>query len=116
MGYHFIPISPRPDQLFNVSVEVDESILNLDIRLHYNFAGRFWKMDVFDGLTKECMISNQPMLVGCLPAQNILRQFTYMGLGSAMIVPVVNKTDSDSPVGGDLGAEFNLVWGDYDGS
>ena len=45
---------------------------------------------------------------------DILRQFGYMGIGSAIILPVTDERDSDSPNIINLGTDFVLIWGKED--
>ena len=63
-------------------------------------------------MTGEMLLSNVPMLTGKAPAGDLLRQFDYLGIGKAMIVPMSDVTTVDFPGVFDLGKDFILVWGD----
>ena len=115
MAYHKIPISPNLDQTFNVAIDVNGVVLGFDLRLTYNFEGHFWKLDIMDGITKEMILSNVPLVTGNYPAHNILRQFRHLGIGELYVISATDDVDEDRPTGKDLGTDFYLVWGDLDG-
>lgn len=116
MALHVIPLSNTDTQhIFSVSVEVDGRILRLMLHIWYNTEADFWKMDVIDGVTKEYLIANAPLVTGEYPAGDLMRQFRYLGLGSVVIVPVSDETKSDRPQSYDLGSNFQLLWGDTGG-
>lgn len=57
------------------------------------------------------LIDGVPLVSGSYPAANLLRQYQYLNIGSAYIVPV-----SDNQIGrpdfDELGADYYLVWSD----
>jgi len=114
MAWHEIPLDSAPDQEFRVTVGVNDENIPLVIRLRYNTEGAFWHMDITDGNTSEMLISNVPLVTGEYPAADLLRQFQYLGLGTAVILPMTDKTASDRPGRFDLGTDFVLVWGSED--
>lgn len=114
MAWSVIPLDTTPDQILNISVEVENNNLALILHLRYNTEGEFWHMDVSDGNSGEMFISNMPLVTGEYPAANILRQFAHMGLGIAVVLPVTNQTAGDIPGLDDLGTDFVLIWGSDD--
>lgn len=114
MAWHEIPLDAAPDQEFRVTVGVSDENIPLVIRLRYNTEGEFWHMDITDGNTSEMLISNVPLVTGEYPAADLLRQLQYLGLGTAIILPMTDKTASDRPGRFDLGTDFILVWGSED--
>ena len=67
MSWHVIPLDTTPDQEFFVSVDVGGRNVYLLLHLRYNTEGRFWKMDVSDGTTREMLISGVPLVTGLAP-------------------------------------------------
>ena len=95
-----------------VSVPVDGVNKSLYLETTYNRIADRWSLSIYDGNTQECILSNVPMLLGWVGAQNILRQFGHLGIGSAFIVPLVDNPTSDSPSAETWIDEFELWWGD----
>lgn len=114
MSWHVIPLDTTPDQEFFVSVEAGGRNVYLLLHLRYNTEGRFWKMDVSDGSTREMFISGVPLVTGMSPSADLMKQFRHLGIGSAVIVPNTDATENDIPGLFDLGSDFLLVWGDRD--
>lgn len=107
-----IPLDNTPDQEFNVTVDVGDKNVSLLLHLRYNTVGAFWNMDVADGNTGTVLISRVPMLPGNGEAFNMLRQFSHLAIGTAMIMPMADKVSSDNPDITNLGTDFVLLWGD----
>lgn len=114
MSWHVIPLDTTPDQEFFVSVEAGGRNVYLLLHLRYNTEGRFWKMDVSDGTTREMLISGAPLLTGGYPSADLMKQFRHLGIGSAVVVANTDAADHDIPGLFDLGSDFLLVWGDAD--
>ena len=102
-----IPLDPVKGS-FNCIVSVDNTGLNLYFELKYNSVSGIWLMTVRDTSGND-YITNQPLI----PAENILEQYKYMGIGSAYILPVEN-TEEEYPSRDTLGNRWVLVWGDSD--
>lgn len=111
MAWYEIPVDPYPDQQFSVNVVVDDENVALILRLRYNTEGDFWHMDVSDGNTGEMLISNAPLLTGEYPGADLMRQFEYVGLGSALVIKATDTADGDYPNQENLGTDYVLVWG-----
>ena len=114
MSWHEIPLDNTPDQEFHITVEANEKNIPLIMRLRYNTEGNFWHMDISDGNTGKMMISNVPLVTGQFPAADMMRQFQHMGIGSAIILNVTDKTAGNIPGMFDLGTDFILLWGSGD--
>lgn len=111
MSYQTIPLTSDPNQTLEVSVTVDEEIVNLSLFVRYNEIAEYWTMKVSDQETGEVLIDSVPFLMGEDDAANILGQHEYLGIGSAYVVPIT-QVDTDRPDGANLGTEFVLLWGD----
>lgn len=57
------------------------------------------------------LLDGVPLITGSYPAANLLRQYQYLGIGSAYIVPASSGLP-DIPNFDDLGTDFLLVWTD----
>ena len=114
MSYHVIPLDTTPNQEFHITLEVNGENVPFIMRLRFNTEGLFWKIDVADGRTGELKICGLPLVTGDYPAADLMRQFQYMGLGSAAVVPVTDKTAGNIPGIYDLGTDFVLIWGSGD--
>jgi hypothetical protein len=114
MSYVTIPLDNSPDQTFSVTVPIDGANRALLIRLRYNLVADYWFMSVSDQNTGELIIDGIPLVTGQYPAADLFRQYAYLGLGSAAIVPAAEFLSLDYPddSDGSLGRDFVLSWGD----
>ena len=69
-------------------------------------------MTVIDAVSKATLIDALPIMVGEYPAANLLEQFGYMNLGSAVVVKEGDLQGAENPDNTNLGSEYYLVWGD----
>ena len=105
-----IPLTADPNQVFAVSLPVNGRNLDLILELRYNTEAGYWTMDVFDNKHNP-LLAAIPMLTGMHPSADLLGQYQYLGIGSAVIVPS-GHTTSGQPNDQNLGTEFFLLWGD----
>jgi hypothetical protein len=66
------------------------------------------------GITDEkgiLLVDSLPIITGIFPAANLLEQYQYLRIGSAVVVPVGSPATVE-PDNTNLGSEFALVWGD----
>lgn len=68
-------------------------------------------MTIIDGASRETLIDAIPIIAGLYPAANLLEQFAYMKLGSAVVVHQ-GELPEHNPDDTNLGTEYFLVWGD----
>lgn len=108
----FIPLSVDPNQTFNCTVPIDGKNRPLSFQLRYNSIAEYWNLTVIDARTKETLIDALPIMVGEYPAANLLEQFGYLELGSAVIVKEGDLQGAENPDDTNLGTEYYLVWGD----
>ena len=114
MAWNIVPIDTYPDQVIHVTVPTQNAVnARIILHLRYNTEGEFWRMDISDSRNNE-LVSGVPLLTGKYPAANILKQFDYLGIGSAIILNMTEATDADIPGLSDLGTDFVLAWGDDD--
>ncbi|MDF2636578.1 MAG: hypothetical protein K0R78_3452 [Pelosinus sp.] len=111
MPYQKIPLNTSPDQTFQITLPVDGKNITLEFNLKYNEIAEYWIMKITDTVTNTVLLDSIPLLPGDSPANNILEQYSYLGIGSAYIVKASNS-NADYPNSNNLGTEFLLAWGD----
>ena len=104
-----VPLTPSTNQTFDITLPVDSGNIKLTLAFTYNSQGQYWFMSITQA--GQLLLDGIPLLAGAYPAGNILRQYAYLGIGSAYIVPATS-TAWDSPNFDDLGTDFVLVWSD----
>jgi hypothetical protein len=111
MAFKIVPLVPNINQSFNCTLPIDSKNLTLAFTFIYNAVGNYWFMSVTDTRTNTLLLDAVPLIRGEYPAADILGQYGYLGIGSALIVPT-SSLGTDIPHELDLGTEYVLVWGD----
>jgi hypothetical protein len=112
MANAIIPLDNSPNQNFQVTVNVDGNLITLAIELRYNSMAGYWVMTISDTLG-NIVLDSIPLITGVWPAANLLRQYQYLGIGSAYILNASGPIPGlDYPNNTDLGSDFVLLWGD----
>ncbi|MDU5080226.1 hypothetical protein [uncultured Tissierella sp.] len=107
-----IPLTTEPNQSFKATIPVDGKNIELKFNIRYNTIAEYWVMTVADALTDEILIDSVPLLTGQYPAANLLEQYSYLRIGSAVMVNTSTIDLSDEPNDKNLGTDYILVWGD----
>lgn len=110
MSYNIIPLTPM-NQSFTCTVPVDSKNITLGFTFTYNEPGGYWFMAVKDAKTNTMLLDAVPLVTGEFPAADLLGQYTYLGIGSAAIVPT-SSLATGIPDDTNLGSDYVLVWGD----
>ena len=111
MNLYQIPINSSPNQTFTSVVPVDGKNINLSFFLRFSEVAGYWLMDIGDATTDTPLLASIPLVPGVYPADNLLGQYAYLGIGSAYIVNSTNTTE-EWPGESTLGNDWQLVWGD----
>jgi hypothetical protein len=109
---YIIPLTTEPNQTFNCTIPIDGENRRLSFELRYNTIAEYWSLTVIDGVTRDTLIASIPLMRGEFPAANLLEQYSYMKIGSAVIVHHGKLPPDTNPNAENLDAEFYLVWGD----
>lgn len=109
---YIIPLSTAPNQTFNCTVPIDGKNRPLSFKLRYNSIAKYWNLTVIDARTGATLIDALPIMVGEYPAANLLEQYDYLNLGSAVVVKEGDLERAENPDDTNLGTEYYLVWGD----
>jgi hypothetical protein len=111
MSFMIIPLTSDPNQTLTTTIPVDGRNLKLKLRVRFNTAANYWVMTIYDAASNTILLDDVPLLTGGYPAADLLGQYRYLGLGSAIIVNV-GDSSMDSPDSTNLGTDFLLAWGD----
>lgn len=104
-----VPLTPN-NQTLSCQLSIDGKNQTLILSVTYNTPGGYWFMSISDSNGVK-LLDAIPLLVSDFPAADILGQYTYLGIGSAAIVPtsslptmVLDDTN--------LGTDYVLIWTD----
>ena len=109
-NYVIIPLTSDPDQTIAATIPINGKNVTLKFRVRYNTQGNYWWLTISDK-GGNVLVDGLPLVTGDYPAADILEQYQYLGIGSAVVVNVGNTT-LDIPDSTTLGTDFVLVWGD----
>jgi hypothetical protein len=104
-----IPLTTAPNQTFQVPLNIDGTVKAIYCTLRYNEVSQEWFLTIANGLG-QLYVDSLPLVTGNSPASNILRQFAYLGIGSAFVINVSGVTSPDFPNDTDLGTDYILIW------
>jgi hypothetical protein len=110
LSYQLIPLTTSPNQTFQSTLAVDGKNITLELNLKYAEIAEYWIVKITNS-DKVVLLDSVPLVPGGYPADNILEQYGYLGIGSAFIVKSSNVA-ADYPSDTTLGTDFLLVWGD----
>ena len=104
-------VDNSPNQSFRSVLSIDGENKSLRFKIRFNEIAEYWVMTIIDPSAEDTiLIDSLPLIPGDYPADNILDQFAYLGIGSLYVVNIGNV--SAAPSVGDLGTNFILIWGD----
>lgn len=109
---YIVPTSANPNQSFRCTIPVDGNNLTLLFDFKYNSEAEYWIMTLTDDITGKMLIDSIPLISGVYPSANLLEQYTYLNIGSAVLVKVNPDNPDVAPNGNNLGTDFKLIWGD----
>ncbi|NHN33548.1 hypothetical protein G9U52_27405 [Paenibacillus sp. S3N08] len=107
-----VPLVPGRNQSFTCTLPIDSKNVTLAFTFTYNRIGEYWFMSITDSRSNTLLLDAVPLVTGLFPAEDLLGQYTYLGIGSASIVPVSSLSEADIPNEWNLGTDYVLVWGD----
>lgn len=105
-----IPLTNQPNQSFNVVIPIGDTNITLGFFIYWNRIAEYWEMNLTDIASGAQLISGLPLLPGRGETANLLRQFAYLGIGEAYVVPISQDAPS-SPGVSDWGVNYELIWG-----
>lgn len=108
-GGQLVPLTTEPNQTVTVSLNIDGTVADYFLDLHYNEIAGYWTMSITDS-AGNLLLDSVPFVTGSIPAGNILGQFAHLGIGSAFIVNASSLDVQDYPGIATLGNAFVLIW------
>jgi hypothetical protein len=100
-----VPMQAVSNHTFSAVIPFNDQNVELTFTMHYNEIGNYWFIDITQD--DQMLLSAYPLI----PAQDILEQFQYLGIGHAYIVPRA-QISSQFPNYETLTTEWAVVWGD----
>ena len=104
--YSIIPLQAQPNHSFSCSIPVNDENISLTFSMSYNDFSGYWSMTISRS-SDDVLIRNLPII----PSENILEQYSYLGIGIAMVVPRQSVADQ-WPSYDTLSSDWYLIWGD----
>lgn len=101
-----IPITTAPNNSFSCKIPVDSKNIMIYFFARFNEVAGYWLVSLSDGKNTD-YIRNLPVL----PSDNILEQYSYLGVGSAYILKSASVIE-EWPTSSTLGTDWVLVWSD----
>lgn len=105
-----IPLTNQPNQSFDITIPQGSSNITLTFFVFWNRIAGYWEMNITNTTTGVMLIASLPLITGLPPAQNLLRQWAYLNIGQAYIVPISDEAPN-YPGETDWGINFVMVWG-----
>ena len=112
MDYKYlIPLIPGQNQRFTTTLSINGVNHRIELKISFNQISEIWWMDVNDPLSGEPIACGIPLVMGNEPAEDLLAQMEYLGLGGCSIIPVSSDLYDKTPGFDDLGVKWVLLWG-----
>ncbi len=108
-----IPLTNRPNQSFQVTMQINNMNVTLQFNLNWNPIAGYWVMSIFDSSIGETVLSSFPLVTGKETSVNILRPFGYMKIGKAYLISKTDQPETDYPDAYNM-QNFYLLWDDND--
>lgn len=102
-----VPMQAIPNHSFSSVIPLDGGNVKLRFAMQYNEIAGFWFVDI--GRDGKTLISGMPFI----PAQDLLEQYQYMGIGHAYLIPR-SELSQQFPNQQTLSSEWYVVWSDED--
>lgn len=80
-----VPLTAGQNQSITSTLPVDGGNITLSFQFTWNGQGNYWWMSITQGST--LLLDAIPLLPGQYPAANVLRQYQYLQIGSAYLIP-----------------------------
>jgi hypothetical protein len=103
-----IPLTHVPNQTVNVSLNIDDDVIDLTLLLRYFEIPGYWVMTLEDS-SGNLLLDSIPLVSGNNPADNLLQQFSYLKISSVFVINASIETQ-DYPGMATLGNDLVLIW------
>ena len=102
-----IPLTNSPNQTLNVALNVNGSVIRLQLFITFSEMAQYWLMAIAD-TSGNLLLSSIPLITGSWPAANLLAQQGYLNIGSWFLINLGQVPD-DYPNANELGNGFLLL-------
>jgi hypothetical protein len=109
MANQIVPVNTSPGQTFNVTLNIDSTLVQINGALNFNEMAGYWVMNLFD-VNYNPLILCVPLLTGTYPAANLLVQQQYLKIGSWFIIDLTGT--GGYPDQTNLGTSYLLLVSD----
>ena len=111
MSYRQVPLTNAPRQSLTCSFTFGDINRSLDLLVHFSEIAGYWLLDITDADTGIRLVSSLPLVPSDYPSSNILRPYSYLGIGSAYVINTSGIV-GEYPTADNLGTDWQLIWGD----
>lgn len=109
MAVQIIPLRQKNNYSFSVTLDINNTQQTLFFRQLFNSVTGYWTIDISN--SDKMLISSLPLIPN---AGNLIKQYNYMRIGSAWLIPIGDNVTF--PAWDDIESGWVLLWGDnYDG-
>jgi hypothetical protein len=110
MSAQALSFDPGPNKTLAATLNVDGSNLSLLLTFRFNEVAQYWVLTIFSKTQNAIILDSIPLITAGYPAANILRQYSYLGIGSLYLL---NMSGVDGePNESNLGTDFVIIWSD----
>jgi hypothetical protein len=112
--YQKVPLITTKSQQFTITLYINGSNQSFKFIIMWNHIADYWVLTIINLINSAYIIDSVPLVTGQINTNslNILRQFDYLEIGRAYLVPSVSVPKTDYPDNTNLDSEFELVWDD----
>lgn len=112
--YQVIPLITTKNQSFIITLQIDSVNTTLKFNVMWNPIAGYWLLTIINQANSNYIIDSLPLVTGQRSTNtlNILRQFDYLKIGTAYLLPIVSEPSTDYPNTTNLNSEFALIWSD----
>ena len=109
--YQYIPLQPAPNQSFRSTLAASAvKSIDLNFNLSWNGQAGYWVMTLSNPATGDYYVDSIPLFAGISPTMNLLKQYSYLDIGSCYIINISGK-GLEVPDDTNLGIDFIMLWG-----
>lgn len=99
-------------QMKTVIITPNDKTVSLRVEIRRLCATDRWYISITDAATGESLVQYVPLVSSTLDTlNNLLRQFSYMGIGGLWVIPLSAEDEDTDPADGTLN-RYAIVWGD----
>jgi hypothetical protein len=109
-----IPLKTTSNQTLQMILQINGVNTSLIFKVRWNAIAGYWVLTIIKSSDGTIIIDSIPLVTGEKNTEtlNILKQYGYLLIGEAYLVPAVAQPTSNYPNDKNLGTEFVLIWQD----